>query len=60
MDAEEWVTTQWYTRERCPQCDKSLLMTNGWLEWCDLCEYSRKPIEADLDSEDDFHLAGLA
>ena len=45
----------------CPVCENALMVTDGIDEWCRLCGYERKLIEAPLDSEiDAWHVSGLA
>ena len=40
--------------EECPQCGGEMAST-GYLDWCmnDACAYSRNPVEAPLDSQND-------
>ena len=42
----------WETMTTCPNCNSERLSTNGDLEWCPLCGYSRTCLDAPLESED--------
>ncbi len=53
MNGDEEVITVVKFTDFCPCCENAIMVTDGDLEWCELCQYSR-------DYDGDYFGEGLA